>query len=325
MNKFLTIAVAVAVCATVSQAQLVMYDDFESYAVNSSIHLQGIDVAGVPRWYAQQNSSALADSGLANVRSFGGNKVLEIASDLQEGYEGGYTTSGAAMAMKSREILGLGTIYLRWSVNDDGAAPLTMTNDLNPGWDYASAATVDPGLISADGWQEGYGGDGYKFMGAMVKTGGGINFNARNQGGAGGYQDDIVPTPLLANAWQELWIQVDSPGDRAMYYICPQGGVPTQMTNPGVDGIAGNADDSVWWNHRNEGHDNDSVANLKWIVSNWGAAETDWTRNALYLDTIAVDVQAHTLDRVGQDAPLPEPATMSLLALGGLAMLRRRR
>ena len=327
MKKLMTIAVAVAMCATAAQAQMVAYEDFEAYTAGATIHMQGTDVAGVPRWYAQHNSSSLADSGAAIVYGANGNQFLRLGSSKPDG-SNDFDTLGAAMAMKSQEITGLGTIYLRWLVNDV-CSPMTLTNDLNPGWDYASAGTASyaggvttPGVIGTDYWQEGYGGEGYSAMGAMVNTGGGINFNARN---GGGYVDAVGPQALQVGVWQELWMQIDAVNHNAMYFTCLQGGVPVQMINPGPDGIPGNADDSPLWGNRDQAQVNDSVANLKWIVSNWGY--TDAIPNVLHLDTIGIDTQAHTLDMVGPEMlpDVPEPATMSLLALGGLALIRRRR
>jgi len=122
MRIMLIAALAVALCGAVARAQMVLYEDFESYPVDETIHEKGTDQTDlkpgvdVPRWYAQQNSSVLADSDLAYVRSYGGNKVGQFRADVEEDYNAEDTTSGLAMSMESMQITGLGTIYMRYAL-----------------------------------------------------------------------------------------------------------------------------------------------------------------------------------------------------------------
>jgi len=168
MKSLLTIALAVALCGAVAQAQMVMYEDFESYPVDETIHGKGVDQTDlnpgvdIPRWYCQDNTSLLfwgdgtqRDHGQSVVREQpDGNQYLEMGT-VGPG-DGVYDTLGTAMSMESMQIAGQGTIYMRWCVNDISSNML-CTNDLEAGWDYAGMAPPpDTGAIGADGWQEGY-------------------------------------------------------------------------------------------------------------------------------------------------------------------------
>ena len=305
MRSFLTVAVAVALCAAVAQAEMVLYEDFESYTVDATIHLQGTDTTAawgeVARWYCQDNTSILRDHTWSNVRLAGGNKYLEmVANNLA----GGQSTVCNAMSMESMEIdaAAVGTIYMRFAVNDVSSNML-CTNDLEPGWDYNSYALVDPGVIGADGWQEGANNEGYTSMAALFKQGGGIPFGARDQAMGNYFDDPDIQLPI--KKWMELWIQVDAPGDRTKYFVCEQGGTPVQAMAPGPDGLNNTADDTEWWGMRNQTYNSNGVENLKWIPSNYGY--DDEISNTIYVDTIGIDQTAMTLDRVGPDAPdLPE-------------------
>ncbi len=291
MKKLLTLALAVAFVATAAQADMVMYEDFESYTVDATIHLQGAD-GTVPRWHTQDNTTALWDHLSSNVRSSGGNQYLQMVANNRFGVQ----SMGAmtAMAMESMEITGEGTIYLRFAVNDV-SSNIIATNDLNPGWDYDSNAQNDPGTVNADGWQQGGLGRGYSDMGALYGIGGGEPFKAYNWGTSTpkGYDYDTNINPPIQK-WMELWIQVDHDNDRTKYFICEQGGTPVQAMSTFGE----------WWYMRNDTHINNAVQNLKFVVSNY--SYSDETSNTLLVDTIGINTSAMTLERVG-DEILPNP------------------
>ena len=152
MRKLLVIALAILPVA--AQAQMVMYEDFESYVIpigetEVSIHQLGEDLPDVPKWDAQQNTDVLGDHGWSRVVMEDGDQCL-LMTNRDTGGE--LDTVATAMAMWSMPIEGLGTIYMRYKV-DSTVATTMATNDLYPGWDYLAMGPAPAGVISTLGWQ----------------------------------------------------------------------------------------------------------------------------------------------------------------------------
>ncbi|NLF32366.1 MAG: hypothetical protein GX591_15935 [Planctomycetes bacterium] len=289
-------AVVVLTCAGLAQAEMALVEDFESYEVDSSIHMQGQDpVGGGSRWYTQANMSELMDCNRAFVVAEGNNKVLRATTQDQTTEVTDYLA--IAMSMSDHAIYGQGTIYFRFKHLGGGSDNALMTNDLWPGWDYGGYET---GTIDAPSFQGNLSSHGWSKSGVIAFFTGWVNgegwFRGRDgsasnppAAGAAGYKDVQVNTH--ANEWTEFWVQIDHANDRSKFYICPDGGTATVIMNP---------DGGEWWAMRNEQRDNNAVLNLRFQLGSDG----DQVRT-LYLDDIAIDDEAMTLERpdVQHDKP----------------------
>jgi len=277
------------VFAGVAPAEMFLIDDFESYDVDTTIHLKGIDAGGggegAPRWYSQANVSFLADSNRAFVVAEGNNKVMRATTQGRTSTDPNVHV--LAMSLYDHGIYGQGTIYFRFKHTGGPNDIALQTNDKWPGWDYGGIETNDINAPSFQGncstfWSQ---------CGAIAFFGGHALGAGSFRGYSGGYKD--TPIDTVANEWAEFWVQVDHANDRTKYFVCRDGGNPTIIMNP-----AG----GEWWTMRNQTHDNNAVLNLRFQI---GQANSEVS--VLWLDDIAVDDSAMTLERpdVQHEEPLP--------------------
>ena len=244
-------------------------------------------IHGQGGWQVQRNSSAIGDTGYCLAVDDGtGNTVVDL---VNRGFDGGIDTIFAAYELPTPLT---GQSELRLTFRTNGWTDTIMgTNDLGPGWtDVDEDGNIDPG---------GQGTGNYDDQGAMVVLKTADMFRARD----GDAYQNVPGIGTLADTWYDLYMLIDSPNDRTLYAMAPAGGELQLIPSPEGD----------WWDHRNTSYD--QVSNLKFLFGGgvWPPVNPDgWTEELhVQIDNIMIWV--------------PEPATMSLLALGSLADLRRRR
>ena len=282
------IALLVGLClVSTASAAYTLIDDMESYTVDATLHGQG-------GWQVQRNSSAIGDTTYCLALDDGtGNIVADLENrDL----DGEIDTVWMAYELPT-PLTGQATLKLTFRSNGWNDT-IMGTNDLGPGW-----TDVDlDGNIDDGGQATGNYGD----QGAMVVLKTADVFRARD----GGAYQNVPGIGTAADTWYDLYMLIDSNHDFTLYAMAPAGGVPQLINSP----------DGVVWGHRNTSYD--QAANLKFLFGGgpWPPDPvTGWTEelhvqidDIMYMEGFDPDI-------------FPEPATMSLLALGGLALIRRRR
>jgi len=241
-------------------------------------------------WQIQRNSSALGDPGSCLIVDDGtGNKVIDL---MNRDLDGEIDTIYAALDL-GVSLTGVET--LKMTVRSNGPNDTLMcTNALNPGW-------YDDGTGDNDPAAGGQGMTDYSAQGMMICVKSDDLFRARDDGG---YVN--VPQRMTSGVWYDLYMVIDSPNDRTIYAVAPAG------ATVGPEHVVLDGTGSKWWGHRNDSYS--SVENLKFMVGMFPYPDAN----------IETHVQIDNIMYMEGDG-VPEPATMSLLALGGLALIRRRR
>jgi len=273
MKTSIVASVVIPALAAIASADpnMVVIDDFSSYDLSGGpiqLHGLGTHYIGPSMWETQNNTSTTSVCTAQMVEAIDGVQAASLTN--MDSRTPSLSTVHAAVALPAaNEITGDGTIYVRFK--HDGAPNdfIMCTNDFAPGW---STLGSDPyyGLP--------VGGTSYTPQGAMVFVGYDGTFMARD---GGAYQVDPSVT-FDANAWYEMWVQVDNANARSMYWTCPDGGTPTQVMNP--------ADGAAWWDHRNA--DRNAVYNIQFNLGLGDAAQ-----HHVWIDTIAVDNTAFSTNR----------------------------
>lgn len=300
MRTLTALLVGLALVSTAS-AQYILIDDMQGYTAGASVHGQG-------GWQQNINSSAIGDSGASTMVDIGGGNIVANITTAQPDGSIGFTSVALdlGVSLSAKETL-------RITFRADGSNDcVTGTNDLGPGWtDLVNNTTLLP---PPDGQHDpgGQGIQAWSSQGAMVLLRSVDVFRARDGSsvnpsdtGANNYVNAGVEVPL-ANTWYDLYMLIDSPNAKTIYAVTAAGVAPTPadiVMNPGGG--------AYWW-HRNQAHWNSAVENIRFLMGPVGdVANTVQIDEIWYMN--------------GFDPDVPEPATMSLLALGGLALIRRRR
>ena len=283
---YLFLITCLALVPGTTNGQVVLVDDFESYAVDSSIHDQG-------NWEAQANTSITGDNNHSLVVTRDGDQALQLVNrdDVHPGssLQTVYTT----MALPS--TMSVGTIYLRWMKSsegfDEGGASVSpvrgdmvfATNGLPTGFD----PDEDGSITNFGGATIGQQATNYSGQAALVglyATAAGTQFHARDNGS---YKD--VDTPFSGNIvhdqWYEMWMQVDhTTNQQTRYYMAEDGGTPQVVMNGA----------SEWWGHRN-----DSYSEITAFKFFHGLATAEVS---VYVDTVGVDATGWSTNSLSDDA-----------------------
>lgn len=298
MRILTSVLVGLALVSTAS-AQYTLIDDMQGYVAGASVHGQG-------GWSQNINSSAIGDSGASTMVDIGGGNIVANITTLQPDASIGFTSVAIDLGVS---LVGRDTLKITFRADGPNDC-VTGTNDLGAGWEDLVDNTT---LLPPPDGQHDPGGQGIQMwssQGAMVVLEAADAFRVRDgssvnpaASGINNYVDNEVYAPDV-NTWYDLYMLIDSPNAKTIYAIAPAGGTPRIVTN--VNGGDG------YFYHRNQAHWNNAVENIRFLMGPSGGVA-----NTVQIDEISY--------MNGFDPDVPEPATMSLLALGGLAMLRRRR
>ena len=266
-----------AVVPVVAYSQVVLVDDFESYAEDSSIHQQGA-------WEAQANTSITIDSEHSRVVTRDGDRALQLGNrdEVHPGdvFQTVYTTMALPSALQT------GTIYLRWMKSSEGfdeagdpVAPVRgdmvlATNGRPAGFDPdGDGFLTDLGPGTAGQEAANYGQQAA--LVGLYATAAGNQFHARDNGS---YKD--VNTPFAGNLvfdqWYEMWMQVDhTANQRTRYYIAEDGESPQVVMNGA----------SEFWGHRDDSYS--AATAIKFLTG--GSSSGVNSESLVYVDTVGVD------------------------------------
>ncbi|NLF31788.1 MAG: PEP-CTERM sorting domain-containing protein [Planctomycetes bacterium] len=244
-------------------------------------------VSGQGTWQGQANSSwTVSDHEHSIVAIEGGNQVLNLSNQKVDGTIDTVYTAAAIPAIAST-----GTIYLKWKATGVTDC-LLVTNDRPAGWWVDDSETSDGHSVDPDG--QGMANYAEQATLSVLRA---DQFRAYN---TNGYKN--VNPVFVADTWYEMWIQIDVAAHASRYYVCEAGGTPEVVLND----VGGD-----WWGMRKQTYT--QLSNIKFINGTGTSIQT------VTIDDVGIDTNGFSLNAV------PEPATMSLLALGGLALIRRRR
>ncbi len=271
----------------VALGQVVLVDDFESYAVDSSIHDQGL-------WEAQANTTTTQDNNHTNVVLRDGDHALQLINRDDHNSPDLIETVYSSMALPS--AIQTGTIYLRWMKSSEGfdqagdpASPIRgdmifATNGRPTGFD-----PDEDGFISDFGpgtaGQEAANYNQQAALMGMYATAGGTQFHGRDNGG---YKD--VDTPFAGNIvhdqWYEMWMQVDhTANQQTRYYLAEDGGTPQIVMNGA----------SEWWGHRDDSYS--AATAIKFLHGTTGTSDV-----SVYVDTVGIDATAWSTNSLSDGA-----------------------
>ena len=280
---------------TVVYGQIVLVDDFESYAVDSSIQDQGL-------WEAQANTTDTQDNNHSNVVLRDGDNALQMVNRDDHGATPNLLqTVYTSMALPS--AIQTGTIYMRWMKSSEGfdeagdpASPIQgdmilATNGRPTGFDP-----------DEDGFLTDFGGAGqagqeaanYPQQAALVglyATAAGTQFHVRDNGT---YKD--VDTPFAGNVvhdqWYEMWMQVDhTANQQTRYYLAEDGGTPQIVMNGA----------SEWWGHRDDSYSEATA--IKFLHGVTSLADA-----SVYIDTVGVDATGWSTNSLSDGGTAFDPA-----------------
>ena len=291
--RLLSLTFLLAVPA-VTNGQVVLVDDFESYAVDSTVHLQG-------NWEAQANSTSTQDNNHSNVVTRDGDNALQMVNrDDHTATPNQLQTVYTSMALPS--AIQTGTIYMRWMKSSEGfteagdpASPVRgdmifATNGRPTGFDPDG----DGFLTDFGPGTEGQEAANYGSQAALVglyATAAGTQFHARDNGG---YKD--VDTPFAGNIvhdqWYEMWMQVDhTANQQTRYYLAEDGGTPQIVMNGA----------SEWWGHRNDSYSEATA--IKFLHGVTSPADA-----TVYIDTVGVDAAGWSTNSLSDGGTTFDPA-----------------
>ncbi len=291
MRNLLVAALALTALTSLAGADFVLVDDFDTYTKGTGGKKS--DFSDIPNWTGDGGSK---DYGVeVGVVATTGDQFLSAEKAKGPdtyGYRSIPTIADGTV----------GTLFFRVAVNESSETDWNKSDGIvfNAGLAGTSSPTGPADLVAGAGFETHKNASPvWSFLdaGTATATTEGVTFNPASTGNNNRDDSDGDGYFTADPIWMNVWMVVDNDADTYDVYI-----------TEGL--VAANGDDLIGSGSLGATGDLDTF--LFTLVSH---GHDDWGLDDIYVDTAGANL----------GNPIPEPATMALLGLGGLGVVIRRR